>query len=303
MAGKAYAFSAQWPVLRAEVREPLRLTLEIEGMGRLTQETRIAVTNPLNVALQPIGDRTLMAKIENRSGQPFAGTVTVTGKGGSPKVGSVPLELANGQTEAVIQMEMDQPLSPTGTLDVTMTSNEGTVTAASALRYSTDLAEGMAANAYVIWAPNQSMTVVAEAPEARPSQRGPVIKVAYNLDAPAKPATSKPSTAQAATAAKTAAPVTLVAVTPKGTRKVIDIAGQPKALVMWVYGDDNGLGALARFEDSTGQVFQNNLQAINWKGWRAMTFPLDDADVWHWGGANDGVIHYPIKWHTLFLFQ
>jgi hypothetical protein len=49
----------------------------------------------------------------------------------------------------------------------------------------------------------------------------------------------------------------------------------PREVAMWVYGDDNGLGALARFEDSTGQVFQN----------------------------NGGVIHYPIKWHTLFLFQ
>jgi hypothetical protein len=27
------------------------------------------------------------------------------------------------------------------------------------------------------------------------------------------------------------------------------------------------------------------------------------ANISHWGGDNDGVIHYPIRWDTLFLLD
>jgi len=32
-------------------------------------------------------------------------------------------------------------------------------------------------------------------------------------------------------------------------------------------------------------------------------FPLDDPRAGHWGGANDGLPHYPLRWNTLLLID
>lgn len=92
-----------------------------------------------------------------------------------------------------------------------------------------------------------------------------------------------------------------------------------------------------RLRDATGQTHQVRGEAITWKGWRYLTFPLKPAPddgrtmiplpdcrlcdqakssayfvsgaeqrpssvVWgHWGGANDGEVHQPIEWDALFL--
>ena len=44
-------------------------------------------------------------------------------------------------------------------------------------------------------------------------------------------------------------------------------------------------------------------EPITWKGWRYVSFPLDGTHSGHWGGANDGMIHYPIHWDTLLLID
>jgi len=54
--------------------------------------------------------------------------------------------------------------------------------------------------------------------------------------------------------------------------------------------------------DATGQMFQPTAAAIDWTGWRHLTFDFN-VPAGHWGGANDGVMHYPIHWDTLFLLD
>jgi hypothetical protein len=82
-----------------------------------------------------------------------------------------------------------------------------------------------------------------------------------------------------------------------------EIRGEPKALGIWVYGDDGHEMPRMRFADSTGQFFQSAADSLDGKGWRYVTFPMEAATLKssHWGGRNDGVIHYPIKIDTLFL--
>jgi hypothetical protein len=79
------------------------------------------------------------------------------------------------------------------------------------------------------------------------------------------------------------------------------IQGEPKAFGLWVYGDGVGNTLGLRFVDQTGQVFEEGGTPITWKGWRYAVFPMSTALAKHWGGADDGVIHYPIRWDTLFL--
>ncbi len=80
------------------------------------------------------------------------------------------------------------------------------------------------------------------------------------------------------------------------------IVGRPKALGMWIYGDGSGHWARLRFVDATGQTFQPNGPKIDWKGWRYVTFPLNNSGGF-WGGANDGQIHGAIRWDSLFLLD
>ena len=79
-----------------------------------------------------------------------------------------------------------------------------------------------------------------------------------------------------------------------------------RILGLWLHGDGKRCQARIRFKDSTGQTFQPDGPKIDWKGWRYVTFPMqstEDKPLAHWGGKNDGVIHYPIEWDAIFLLD
>jgi hypothetical protein len=85
-----------------------------------------------------------------------------------------------------------------------------------------------------------------------------------------------------------------------------DTNNQPRSFGFWLRGDAKDCQARVRFTDSTGQAFQPDGPKIDWAGWRYVTFPMQSTDekpLAHWGGANDGVIHYPIKWDSIFLLD
>lgn len=81
------------------------------------------------------------------------------------------------------------------------------------------------------------------------------------------------------------------------------IEGKPSALGMWIHGDGQGNVPRLRFVDSTRQTWQPDGDPIVWSGWRWVTFPLDGTRSGRWGGADDGVIHYPIRWDAVFLLD
>jgi len=80
------------------------------------------------------------------------------------------------------------------------------------------------------------------------------------------------------------------------------IPSRAKALIVWVYAHNNNVPLRARFNDATGQTFQPDLGSLNWTGWRAVRIPIM-GDMSHWGGANDGVQHVPLKWDSLLLID
>lgn len=84
------------------------------------------------------------------------------------------------------------------------------------------------------------------------------------------------------------------------------LPGRPAALGLWVTGDGSGNLVRMRFRDATGQTFQPDGGLMDWTGPRWVTFPLavrDARNVGHWGGAKDGVIHFPITIDTLLLLD
>ena len=81
---------------------------------------------------------------------------------------------------------------------------------------------------------------------------------------------------------------------------------QPRSYGFWLYGDGKGCQTRIRFADTTGQTFQPDGPKIDWKGWRYVSFPLEShasKALSHWGGANDGTVHYPVKWDAAFLLD
>jgi len=80
-----------------------------------------------------------------------------------------------------------------------------------------------------------------------------------------------------------------------------ELPGTPEELGMWMYGDGSGGILRARFTDATGQTFQPDGGKQDWKGWRYVSFPLRGDIGGHWGGADDGKIHYPIRLDTPLL--
>jgi len=86
----------------------------------------------------------------------------------------------------------------------------------------------------------------------------------------------------------------------------LEVEGQPQAVGLWIKGSARGIVPRLRFVDATGQTFQPDGPRLSGeredREWRYIVFPLR-ADVAHWGGAADGVIHYPIRIETLCLLD
>lgn len=88
----------------------------------------------------------------------------------------------------------------------------------------------------------------------------------------------------------------------------VPLEGKPVGIGVWVNGDGSGNLVRMRFGDSSGQAFQPGGFPIDWKGWRFITFrlvapPGEAVDLGFWGGANDGVVHYPVSVDTLLLLD
>ncbi len=82
------------------------------------------------------------------------------------------------------------------------------------------------------------------------------------------------------------------------------IPEEARCLWIWVKGDGSENHLRARVRDASGQVFQINLGMLDWNDWRPVRIPLEDlADASHWGGADDGMRHLPLKWESLLLID
>ena len=80
------------------------------------------------------------------------------------------------------------------------------------------------------------------------------------------------------------------------------LPGKPVGFAFWIYGDGQNTSPRLRVQDTTGQTWQPSGASINWKGWRYVELSLKSGSG-HWGGANDGAIHYPLAWDSVFLLD
>lgn len=240
----------------------------------------LCVANSLSVQVLPPVQRQVMVVVHNPSGEAFQGSLQI--KSGQQQAVAT-LDLTKGQREAIATVRMPVELPGTVPLSLEILDSSGTAVA----RYepviwtptgSFDKADGW--RAWVDGDAKVSATVqvtLAEAPEPTPTGLRTAIRMDYRF-----------------------APGWRFACVNL-PQPHVSIEGKPKAVGMWVYGDGSGNMLRCRITDSTGQTFQPDYGHITWKGWRFVTMRLDGGFPGFWGGAKDGVVHYPIRWEAVVL--
>jgi len=85
-------------------------------------------------------------------------------------------------------------------------------------------------------------------------------------------------------------------------KKALDVFnGKPKSLVVRIIGDGSKNPVRLRFTDSSGQTFQPDGGILENQNAAYYTFDLTGENAGHWGGNNDGVVHYPIRFNSLVI--
>lgn len=291
--GQSVALSTTFDLMRVVEPVNVRLECRVEGMGTLAQTVPVQATNPLSVAIGPPIGGSLFVQVENPSGEAFKGLVRLTDvQGLLPIATEAKVEFQAGQQEQTVRFILQTGRVKDYRLGVRIEDEQGRLQVAlpgAAMTLVEDFSrytpETLAAGWRMIpdgdakIASTQSVAV-ASMPSDSPMAGKTALKIAYTMAEGWK----------------------FLRLAPK-TDALKKIDGRPKALGLWIYGNGSKDVVRLRFVDSTGQTFQPSGDRMTWKGWRYVQIPLDGTAASHWGGANDGVVHYPIRWDTLLLID
>jgi hypothetical protein len=271
----------------------VRLECEAEGIGRFAQSSMCLATNPLIVTVLPPAADAVLVRIENPSGDALAGSVGLSDVEGlkvsEPKQ---PLRLKAGEREKTVRFPLSGAAPVAYRLGVRIEDEGGHVIVSTAstryalvddfARYTAETlaaAYGLATDGDKAVASTQTLSLAAP-PEGPPAPGVPTLKIAYAFEPGWK----------------------FIRLAPRA-EALRPIEGEPRAFGLWLYGDGSGNIVRLRFTDSTGQTFQPGGDRLTWKGWRYVQFPMQGSDAGHWGGENDGVVHWPVRWDTLLLID
>lgn len=257
------------------------------GAVTLEQQSRVVVTNPLSLFVFPAPNHQLAARLQNPSGEAFAGRVSVNG--GAAK--SVFFD--RGETEKTLLLP--RPISGTNgiwkaSLRFQGAQKEDVVEETRSFRPFGDFAQqashrvlDLSGKSYRVVPDGDAKIVseqslsVAQPPDGASPEGGASLKLSYRMEPGWKFLQIQPL-----------------------SDSLKKVEGQPKALGLWVYGDGSNNTLRMRFRDASGQTFQPGGAPVSWKGWRFYEFPIDNT-AGSWGG--DGVLHWPIRVDTLALLD
>lgn len=276
-------------VARSADPVPVVVELEARGLGRLEQSTMLVAENPLRATLLPLAAASLPVLITSPTGDGFRGWVVATHSEGIHfRTESVQLNLAPGSNNATAEIPIDQAPTAIYRAGIDLVDENRNIVlqlppgrfcrvgdSFSKYRPGADTAD------YQLETGSGTDTLTAALPAEGSPEPG---LGALKLDLKLSPRSS---------------PVSLRTRDAAGQA----IPGEPKALGVWIYGDASRALPYLTFVDSTGQRFDEGGGAIDWKGWRYVLVFMDAPQAVHAGGANDGVIHYPIHWQSLFALR
>ena len=238
---------------------------------------------PLQARLGLVGGNTLAVQIENSSDTAFNGTLLLTQSVGLNRSGQRSIRLRPGETSKLMNFES----APSPNLEIMaglrLTSEDAVMLELAPRRFR-PLADTMLSASQIVpdgdaKIASQQSLAVSVPPEPLPGLHSPIVKVTYQCDAGWKFFRVAPAEGQAR-----------------------EITGIPSGLGIWVYGNGQNASQSLRLLDATGQTFQPPAAAMDWTGWRYLEFDFN-VPAGHWGGANDGVMHFPIHWDSLVVLD
>ncbi|MDR0336965.1 MAG: glycoside hydrolase family 5 protein [Planctomycetaceae bacterium] len=84
-------------------------------------------------------------------------------------------------------------------------------------------------------------------------------------------------------------------------RKYGKINGKPKALGIQLFGDGSGNNIRLRFVDAKGQWFQAHGNTMTNQAANYFELPFDNTNALHWGGKNDGIVSFPVRFDSILI--
>jgi hypothetical protein len=243
----------------------------------LRQYEEFEVTNAVRVSLRPPPTDHLLVFVDNPSAEAFRGDIKVYGILNTDK----PVTLENGERSKFVSI----PWTTKESSPINIELLDEHATSIDHVRYAALVGLSDAESHYAIagdgdskvrsWQSLSNNKSDAPAPLAT----GDPLQIEYRFDPGWK----------------------FVCVRPKSPHDRVN--GKPTHLAMWLKGDGSGNIPRMRFVDATGQTFQPDAEKLTYTDWRYVELPLDASQGGHWGGVNDGKIHYPIRLETLLLID
>ena len=246
---------------------------------------RAPVAHVLRATLSPGPGKVLTVQVDNLADTAFQGTARLVDVAGIEAIQlEQPLALAAGETDRTFRFSL--AAKPAGQCRVGLRIEDETGYAMCVLpsRRFVFLPDEVLTNCHVVadgdpQVPSDLLIAVAAAPQSLPESDAPVLKISYDFGDGWK---------------------FLRVVTSDSSPR--SIAGKPVGFGFWIYGDGQGASPRLRIRDTTSQTWQPSGRAIDWTGWRYVELPLNTSSG-HWGGAEDGVIHEPLVWDSIFLLD
>lgn len=280
-------------IRRADNQRRVTSTCVIEKMGTIVQTTRITASNPLSVRVTPAIGGALQVEIENQSGDSFAGKAKLVKTDGiripHPQV---PVTIKPGETRKKLSFACTVEGKRKYTVGVQLTDTTGTLQSETRVQTFSPLScfDGLTPESV-----KTAMRLTADGDPKVTSEQS--LSVAVPPDGPPAPhIAAMKITYQFGVGWK------FIRLAPMGADRQV-IVGHPAAFGLWLYGDESGNHFRVRVTDATGQTFQPSGPTITWHGWRYIEVPLSGQKSGHWGGAEDGKMHYPIRWDSIALLD
>jgi len=272
---------------------PLRVELEAGKLGTVAQTTWIVASNPLRLTLLPATGSGLPIAVGNPAGDPVQGWIEANGaKGLAFKESREYVDIKSGANDTIVGLPLAHQPEGEYTLGAFIVDDDGRVVCNAAPSRFHPIGDF---SRYTAGTLGSEYKLIEEG-AAEPADN--TIELGLPVGTPPQPGMSAAKLSfrlpDEHSRVRLVPPAALIAIPG-------DANDEPKALGLWLYGDDSGVLPFIRFTDSTGQTFQDGGGPINWKGWRYVLVHLASTGNNHSGGANDGAIHYPIHWDSLFM--
>ena len=259
----------------ARVPARVQVTLVLDGVRQpYSQDVTLIPTDPLTLSVAPLTGHSVQVHIANPAGTAFAGRLHLAPGG---LASSRPVLLTPGQTG----LDVTSPGDPRLGADFLLHDAQGRLVAHLPVTRFTPYPATLSSFHALLDGDTKVPSTVHLDQAAAALGHGPALLLNYQF-----------------------APGWSFVRVAEGQPAVLP--GRPLGLGLWVYGDGSGNLANMRFRDTTGQTLQVNGLPVDWRGWRFVAFDLvlsPGETLGHWGGANDGHVHYPITVNTLFLLD